>query len=298
MRARLEAVERRQEELLASLGQLRSEMAAGLSSGQARRDSLFLQAGGARRDSQVVGGTATGRRDSLPPSPLALVGTGRRDSLVDRRDSLPCLPVLEAEPWHLPPAVDANVARLLERQFLLSPWLREKRLRNQLRLLLKEHLQAGPVRRSTVTKLVHDAHQQFGVWRRDVREAMLENWDRTELLEPRQAATVIFSQFSRPRQQDEADSVVLYAEHMVEVAQFLKRKAGEKRSGKSCQAAITNSKFWYEVRKKISEVVQQDKSEAPGEDQNNADESEDNDAKHTSVDSDEERCNGSQNDGN
>ena len=83
---------------------------------------------------------------------------------------------------------------------------------------------------------------------------MLENWDRTELLEPRQAATVIFSQFSRPRQQDEADSVVLYAEHMVEVAQFLKRKAGEKRSGKSCQAAITNSKFWYEVRKKISEV--------------------------------------------
>ena len=136
MRARLEAVERRQEELLASLGQLRSEM-AGLSSGQARRDSLFLQAGGARRDSQVVGGIATGRRDSLPPSPLALVGTGRRDSLVDRRDSLPCLPVLEAEPWHLPPAVDANVARLLERQFLLSPWLREKRLRNQLRLLLK-----------------------------------------------------------------------------------------------------------------------------------------------------------------
>ena len=85
---------------------------------------------------------------------------------------------------------------------------------------------------------------------------MLENWDRTELLEPRQAATVIFRQFSRPRQQDEADSVVLYAEHMVEVAQFLKRKAGEKRSGKSYtgQAAITNSKFWYEVRKKISEV--------------------------------------------
>ena len=135
VRARLEAVERRQEELLANLAQLRSEM-AGLSSGQARRDSL-LQAGGARRDSLVVGGTATGRRDSLPPSPLALVGTGRRDSLVDRRDSLPCLPVLEAEPWHLPPAVATNVARLLERQFLLSPWLREKRLRNQLRLLLK-----------------------------------------------------------------------------------------------------------------------------------------------------------------
>ena len=81
--------------------------------------------------------------------------------------------------------------RLLERQFLLSPWVREKRLRNQLRLVLKvnnffelldmqafknpfqnaesflivlsslnqDHLEAGPVRRSTVTKVVHDAHQ-------------------------------------------------------------------------------------------------------------------------------------------
>ena len=72
--------------------------------------------------------------------------------------------------------------RLLERQFLLSPWVREKRLRNQLRLVLKvqqrleleklcssvveteallhqDHLEAGPVRRSTVTKIVHDAHQ-------------------------------------------------------------------------------------------------------------------------------------------
>ena len=33
-------------------------------------------------------------------------------------------------------------------------------------------------------------------------------------------------------------------------------------------------------------MVQQDKSEAPGEDHNNADESEDNEAQHTSVDSD------------
>jgi len=62
--------------------------------------------------------------------------------------------------------------RLLERQFLLSPWVREKRLRNQLRLVLKDYLEAGPVRRSTVTKLVHDAHQVFPVWRTQIRETV------------------------------------------------------------------------------------------------------------------------------
>ena len=79
--------------------------------------------------------------------------------------------------------------RLLERQFLLSPWVREKRLRNQLRLILKvvhhaqthcghqcallqDHLEAGPMRRSTVTKIVHDAHQVFPVWRNQIREVV------------------------------------------------------------------------------------------------------------------------------
>ena len=36
-----------------------------------------------------------------------------------------------------PREVGEEVERLLERQFLLSPWVREKRLRNQLRLVLK-----------------------------------------------------------------------------------------------------------------------------------------------------------------
>ena len=43
-------------------------------------------------------------------------------------------------------------------------------MRNQLRLLLKDHLDAGPKRRSTVTKVVHDAHQIFPVWRNQIRE--------------------------------------------------------------------------------------------------------------------------------
>ena len=60
--------------------------------------------------------------------------------------------------------------QLFERQFILSPWVREKRMRNQLRLLLKDHLDAGPKRRSTVTKVVHDAHQIFPVWRNQIRE--------------------------------------------------------------------------------------------------------------------------------
>ena len=62
------------------------------------------------------------------------------------------------------------IDRLLERQFLLSPWVREKRLRNQLRLVLKDHLEAGPKRRSTVTKIVHDAHQVYPVWRNQMTE--------------------------------------------------------------------------------------------------------------------------------
>ena len=63
-----------------------------------------------------------------------------------------------------------EVVRLLERQFLLFPWVREKRLRNQLRLILKDCLDAGPKRRSTVTKIVHDAHQLFPIWRNQTRE--------------------------------------------------------------------------------------------------------------------------------
>ena len=48
--------------------------------------------------------------------------------------------------------------------------MREKRLRNQLRIVLKDHLDAGPKRRSTVTKLIYDAHQVFPIWRSEIRE--------------------------------------------------------------------------------------------------------------------------------
>ena len=59
-------------------------------------------------------------------------------------------PVMEVEPWAPTQEVTFNLLtfcqiflvadvldRLLERQFLLSPWVREKMLRNQLRLVLK-----------------------------------------------------------------------------------------------------------------------------------------------------------------
>ena len=111
---------------------------------------------------------------------------------------------MEVDPWEPPQEVSQDhgqvcencslqvrevLERLLERQFLLSPWVREKRLRNQLRLILKvfhhvqeqcghhgallqDHLEAGPMRRSTVTKIVHDAHQVFPVWRNQIREVV------------------------------------------------------------------------------------------------------------------------------
>ena len=37
---------------------------------------------------------------------------------------------------------------------------------------MQDHLEAGPMRRSTVTKIVHDAHQVFPVWRNQIREVV------------------------------------------------------------------------------------------------------------------------------
>jgi len=162
--ARMEGLERRQEEIVRLLNSLRSEL-AGISSGMARRDSLILGGNGIQ---QLQGF----RRDSFDPS--------RRDSLVLGSESFTStsrtFPVMEVEPWTPTQEVADVLDRLLERQFLLSPWVREKRLRNQLRLVLKDHLEAGPVRRSTVTKVVHDAHQVFPIWRTQIRETVGDFW--------------------------------------------------------------------------------------------------------------------------
>jgi len=152
---RLDNVERKQEEILRVLTALRSEL-AGISSGMARRDSLIL-------GTSVVSGI-TLRRDSVIGGNA---GDSRRGSLI-----LPdiSIPVMEVEPWELSQSVQETVNKMFERHFVLTPWVREKRLRNQLRLILKDHLDAGPQRRSTTTKLVHDAHQVFPVWRNQIRE--------------------------------------------------------------------------------------------------------------------------------
>merc|ERR550517_1559007 len=249
--ARMEGLERRQDEIVKLLISLRSEL-AGISSGMARRDSLMLGGNGIQQLKAV-------RRDSFDPS--------RRDSLILAGESLNgssrSFPVMEVEPWTPTPEVADVLDRLLERQFLLSPWVREKRLRNQLRLVLKDYLEAGPVRRSTVTKLVHDAHQVFPVWRTQIRETMLTSWDQLHDAELEDAADVIFAQFKKPRFPDELEAGILYAEHMIEVGQYLMRKAEEKagRNGKVLSSsAVTNSKFWYEVRKKVNEVVEESMS--------------------------------------
>jgi len=253
---RLDAVEKKQDEIVRLITGLRSEL-AGISSGMARRDSLMLGSG-------VVSGLTSLRRDSLILDPMS-----RRDSLILSPDGHlgrnNNIPVMEVEPWEPTHEVQEVIDRLLERQFLLSPWVREKRLRNQLRLVLKDHLEAGPKRRSTVTKIVHDAHQVYPVWRNQMREIMFDHWDKVQEIEPKEAAEIIYAQFKKPRFPDELDSTTLYAEHMVEVGQYLRRKASERaeRSGKQLNNAVsvTNSKFWYEVRKKINEVLEQEKLE-------------------------------------
>lgn len=172
--SRLESVEKKQEEMLRLLTALRSEL-AGISSGMARRDSLML-------GSTVVSGLSI-RRDSLLGDQSV-----RRDSLIlgsEFHGRSATIPVMEVEPWEPTQSVQEVRYRhqtlasrpvlqlldqLFERQFILSPWVREKRMRNQLRLILKDYLEAGPKRRSTVTKLVHDAHQIFPIWRNQIRE--------------------------------------------------------------------------------------------------------------------------------
>jgi len=241
--ARMEGLERRQDEIVKLLISLRSEL-AGISSGMARRDSLMLGGNGLQQLQAF-------RRDSFDPS--------RRDSLILAGESLNgssrSFPVMEVEPWTPTPEVADVLDRLLERQFLLSPWVREKRLRNQLRLVLKDYLEAGPVRRSTVTKLVHDAHQVFPVWRTQIRETMLTSWDHLQNADLEDVANIVFAQFKKPRFPDEIEAGLLFAEHMIEVGQYLMRKAVEKagRNGKtlSPKAVVSNSKFWYEVRKKV-----------------------------------------------
>jgi len=212
----------RQEEIVKLLNSLKSEL-AGISSGMARRDSLILGGNGIQ---QLQGF----RRDSFDPS--------RRDSLIlggeASMSTSRTFPVMEVEPWTPTQEVADVLDRLLERQFLLSPWVREKRLRNQLRLVLKDHLEAGPVRRSTVTKVVHDAHQVFPIWRTQIRETMLAAWDQLQDADLEDVADVIFAQFKKPRFPDEVEAGLLYAEHMIEVGQYLMRRAREKagRNGK------------------------------------------------------------------
>ena len=127
---------------------------AGISSGMARRDSLMLGGNGLQQlqafrwyKPRIILVHLVFRRDSFDPS--------RRDSLILAGESLNgssrSFPVMEVEPWTPTPEVSRQhfkginicflvadvLDRLLERQFLLSPWVREKRLRNQLRLVLK-----------------------------------------------------------------------------------------------------------------------------------------------------------------
>ena len=91
---------------------------------------------------------------------------------------------------------------------------------------------------------------------------MFQDWENIQQLSPREAAKIIFAQFEKSKLSDEMDSMVLYSEHMVEVGQYLRRKLTERKEKNGRQngsVTVTNSKFWYEVRKKIQEVLENEK---------------------------------------
>ena len=91
---------------------------------------------------------------------------------------------------------------------------------------------------------------------------MFQDWENIQQLSPRDAAKIIFEQFEKCKASDEMDSMILYAEHMVEVGQYLRRKLIERKEKNGRQngsVTVTNSKFWYEVRKKIQEVLDSEK---------------------------------------
>ena len=107
---------------------------------------------------------------------------------------------------------------------------------------------------------------------------MFQDWENIQQLSPREAAKIIFEQFEKSKLSDEQDSMVLYSEHMVEVGQYLRRKLTEKKekTGRpNGSVTVTNSKFWYEVRKKIQEVVENEKSIGVKNEMENDDDSDD-----------------------
>ena len=92
---------------------------------------------------------------------------------------------------------------------------------------------------------------------------MFESWEKVQQMTPKEAAEIIYVNFKKQRFPDEIEATHLFAEHMVEVGQYLRRKATERaeRAGKQTfnPMPVTNSKFWYEVRKKINEVLEQER---------------------------------------
>lgn len=90
---------------------------------------------------------------------------------------------------------------------------------------------------------------------------MFKDWDRVQDMLPIEAGEFIFEKFKTSRQPDEMESLALYGEHMVEVGQYLKRKLADRaeKCGRK-PGNIANSKFWYEVRKKVAEVLEHEKT--------------------------------------
>ena len=74
---------------------------------------------------------------------------------------------------------------------------------------------------------------------------MFQDWENIQELSPKDAAVIIFETFQKCRQNDEQDSMLLYAEHMVEVGQYLKRKLADR--CRRCQQNFVNIVIIFEI---------------------------------------------------
>ena len=70
---------------------------------------------------------------------------------------------------------------------------------------------------------------------------MFQDWEKIQQLSPQEASKIVFINFlkqpSNPT--DETESMVLYAEHMVEVGQYLKRKIADR--AEKCGRQVTQN---------------------------------------------------------
>ncbi|XP_023328064.1 uncharacterized protein LOC111701132 [Eurytemora carolleeae] len=227
--SKLDRVHNSQDQILKSLNQLRGDL-------------IIMTSRLCRTEHNFLGNTLRGLNDRLIREDTC--GPGY-------------LCVLEATPWQIPPQLQEMIDVRFEGFFLLYPWIRDKKARDNIKNILKLSLENGPQFRSTVNKIMYEKSNEFLAWRAQIKEKMFSEWEKVQKMNFTEAAIFIFQQFKKPRRPEEVLSTELYAEHMIEVGQYLIRKRirnSSKELDKSAELKVNTSKFWYEVNKKVTDL--------------------------------------------